>query len=332
MKNAAFKRTALFLTFTFGLAAVTQVFAQSPRRGLYGDWNIKTQFGERDFDSILNFSRDGDGNLTGSWIAFWGVTELKDVKAEENQLSFTQTFRGRNSEMTSKFEGAIDEGKLTGTLSSDQGESKVVGERAARISRAAGSWAMKIKAGEREYTGTFTVKSNSDGTLTGEWKNERGEQKVSDLAYSRGELAFKRTIKTQDNEWESAFQGNIRGNALTGVFKSDRGEAETVGKRIGGPAIGTWNLDLESEGGPRHQRLVVNPDLSGLYGSTAIDTVKLENNQVSFKLTMAFGDREFNLDFRGKIDEDTLTGDLTTAQGTRKVTGKKVARSFRRGR
>lgn len=332
MKNATFKRTALFLTLTLGLATATQSFAQSPRRGINGDWNVKTQFGEREIDSILNFSRDGDGNMTGSWIAFWGVTELKNVKLEENQLRFTQTFRGRDAEMTSEFKGTIEDGKLAGTLSSDRGESKVTGGRAARISRAAGNWAMKIKAGEREYTGTLTIKSGSDGTLTGTWSSQRGEQKVADLAYNRGELTFKRTIKTQDSEWETAFQGNIRGNALTGAFKSDRGEAETTGERIGGSAIGTWILDIESEAGPRHQRLVINPDLSGLYGSTAIDTVKVDNNQVGFKVSLEFGDRQFDWDFKGAIHEDTLTGDLTTAQGTRKATGKKLVRTFGRGR
>ena len=105
-----------------------------------------------------------------------------------------------------------------------------------------------------------------------------------------------------------------------------------MGERIGGSAIGTWNLDLESEAGPRHQRLVINPDLSGLYGSTAIDTLKVDNSQVSFKVSMEFGDRQLNWDFQGKIDEDTLTGDLTTAQGTQKVSGKKLVRTFRRAR
>jgi hypothetical protein len=330
MKYPILKKTALYLSL--GLAVITPTFAQAPLRGLYGDWNIEMQFGERSVDSILNFSRDADGNLTGSWISFWGVTELKDVKYDANQLSFTQTFRTRDGEMTSKFQGATDDGKLTGTTSSERGESKVVGERAPRISRAAGNWAMTIKAGEREFTGTLAIKSDSDGNLTGVWKSQRGEQKLSDLAYSRGELAFKRTITTPDGEWESAFQGTIRGNTLTGVFKSDRGEAETTGQRMGGPAIGTWNLELDSEFGRRQQRLRINPDMSGLYGSTAIEAVKLDNDQVSFNVSLAFGDRQFEMDFQGKIDGDTLTGELTTGQGTTKVTGKKLVRTFARER
>ena len=332
MKYSTLHKTSFFLTFTIMVAVVTTAMAQGPRRGIFGDWNITTQFGERPFESILEFSQGAEGSLKGSWITFFGLTELKDVKYEDNQLSFTQTFRGREGETTSKFSGVIEEGKLTGTLSSDRGESEVAGKRAPRISRAVGGWAMKIKVGEREFTGTLNIKSDSGGDLVGKWSSQRGEQEVDALAYSRGELSFTRTIKTQDNEWESAFKGNIRGNAITGVSTSDRGEAEMVGERIGGAAIGTWNLDLASERGSRSQRLWINADMSALYGSSAIDKITLGGNQLSFRYAVQFGDREFESDFQGRIDGDTLTGELTTSQGARKVTGKKVVSSFRRRR
>ncbi|MDC0325651.1 hypothetical protein OAM01_02730, partial [bacterium] len=277
-------------------------------------------------------SRDSEGNQTGAWISFFGSSELKDLSFENNQLQFTQTRRGRNGETTSKFTGTIEEGKLKGTLKSDQGESEITGERAPRASRASGTWAMKIKAGEREYTGTLNIKNDASGEMSGEWSSQRGKAKVDDLSYSRGELAFKRTIKTEDNEWVMAFTGNIRGNTLTGVAKSERGEAEVTGEKVGGAAIGTWNLTITSERGPRNQRLRVHSDMSGLYGSTAVDKVSLDGNKVSFAATVEFGDREFTSDFAGVIDGDSITGEITSGQGSRKVTGKKVVRNFRRTR
>lgn len=332
MKHQRLQRISGLLAFALFLGTLTQSFAQGQRRGIYGDWNITTQFGENPFQSILAFSRNAEGNLTGSWITFFGSTELKDLSFENNQLRFTQTFRGRNGESTSEFRGSTEDGKLTGTLTSDRGESKVTGERAPRTPRAAGSWAMKIKAGEREFTGTLNIKSDSSGNLTGDWTSQRGVAKVHDIVSNRRELAFKRTIKTQDNEWESSFEGTIQGNTLTGISKSQRGDAETTGERIGGAAIGTWNLVVESNQGTRNQRLRVNSDLSGLYGSTAIDKIKLEDNQISFTTSVEFGDREFNWDFHGQIDGGSLSGELTTTQGSRKVTGKKAALSLRRSR
>ncbi len=242
------------------------------RFGLYGDWNIKIKFGEREMNSILAFSRDQERNLTAQWISFWGISELKDVKFEEGSLSFTQTYRFGDNEFTSKFAGKIEEGKLTGTLTSDRGDSEVTGKRSLRIPRAAGSWEMKFKMGEREYTSTLVVKADKEGKLTAEMKSERVEHTISDVLYERGKLTFNRKTKVGDREWESTFEGTIdrQTDTLSGTVKSDRGESTAEGKRIGTALIGTWDLDVASERGTRKQRLRVNGDLSALYGAMPI--------------------------------------------------------------
>ncbi len=304
------------------------------RFGLYGDWDIKIKFGERDMQSILAFSRDQEGNLTGQWISFWGVGELKDVKFEEGNLSFTQTYRFGENESTSKFAGKIEEGKLTGTLTGDRGESAVEGKRSLRMPRAVGIWDMKFKMGDREYTSTLVVKADKEGKLTAEMKSERVEHIISDVQYEQGQLTFKRKTKMDDREWESTFEGSIdrQTDTLSGVVKSDRGEATVEGKRIGTALIGTWDLEVVSERGTRRQRLKVNPDLSALYGATLIKEVNLDGDKVSFKTVLEFGDQKYEMDFAGKIAESKLTGELKTTRGTSKITGKKVVRTFgRRG-
>ncbi|MDG1892037.1 MAG: hypothetical protein P8L18_12070 [Verrucomicrobiota bacterium] len=239
--------------------------------------------GERTVQSILAFSRNQDGGLEGSWISFFGATRLKDVTFEDNQLGFTYVRRGRNGEVSSVFKGTIENRKITGSLNSDRGESKVTGERATRIPRGTGNWTMTIKAGEREYTGTLSVKADASGELAGEWSSPRGVSPVSDLVVSRNELSFVRTIKTQDIEWKASFSGSIQGNVLEGVVKSERGEAQVNGKRHGGLAIGTWNLNMESNQRTRKQRLRIHSDLSGFFGSMAIEKVHLDGNKISFK-------------------------------------------------
>ena len=69
-----------------------------------------------------------------------------------------------------------------------------------------------------------------------------------------------------------------------------------------------------------------------MYGSLAIKKIDLKDGKVSFKSAVEFGDRTFELDFQGKLDESSLTGEITTSRGTQKVTGKKVIRRSRRGR
>jgi len=303
--------------------------SQSRRGGLYGDWQIKMKFGEREFESILAFSRNQEGQYTGQWISFWGLNELKDVKFEDNKLSFATgpMFYG-GQERTAKFTGAIEQGELSGLLAGEQGETEITGKRAPRTPRGVGSWEMKIKADEREYTGTLTITADKEGNLSGTWTSSRGESKVSDLKYENRKLTFKRVIQRDNGQMEMAFEGTVGNNSLEGVFKSDRGESAAEGTLVGASLIGTWNLDIESERGARKQRLRVNADMSALYGSTLIKKVNLDGDKVSFKYVMQFGDQEYETSFEGKIAESKLGGELKTSRGTSKVTG--TRRTFRR--
>jgi hypothetical protein len=336
MKSQTFHKTALYCSLVLMVVLSAQLWAQpsSSRgtrgRGIYGDWQVKVEFGERQMESILSFSRDSEGNLRGQWISFFGVNDLKDVKFEDNKLSFVQSIRFGDNEFTQNFAGTVEDGKMTGVLTSDRGESKLVGQRSPRMSRAVGNWELKYKFGDREMTTTLAIKPGKEGELTGQWQSRRGESKISDLQYERGKLTFKREGTYQDRKFESTFEGTIQRGALTGMIKSERGEVPVEGTLIGAALIGTWNLDIESERGPRKQRLVVNPDMSGLYGAIPLKKVDLEGDKVSFKTVLKFGDQEFEMSFQGKLADSKLTGELTTSRGTQKVKGTKVVRTFRR--
>jgi hypothetical protein len=330
MERKAIVKVVLVCLLIVSFVLPMQVSAQSRSRrgGLYGDWQIKMKFGEREFESILAFSRNQEGQYTGQWISFWGMNELKDVKFEDNKLSFTQVTNYGGQERTSKFTGTIEEGELSGLLVSDRGEMEINGKRAPRTPRGVGSWEMKIQAGEREYTGTLVIAADKEGNLKGTWKSSRGESEVSDLKYENRNLTFKRIIQRDSGNMEMTFEGTLGYNSLDGVFKSDRGEAPTTGTRVGASLIGTWNLDIESERGPRKQRLRINPDMSALYGSMLIKKINLDGDKVSFKYVLQFNDQDYETSFQGKIAESRLTGELTTSRGTSKVTG--TRRTFRR--
>ena len=91
-----------------------------------------------------------------------------------------------------------------------------------------------------------------------------------------------------------------------------------------------WDLEVTSERGSRKQRLKVNPDMSGLYGSSPVKNIALEDNKVSFKIVLEFGERKFEMSFEGKLGELKLTGELTSSRGSQKVTGAKIIRRSRR--
>jgi len=331
MERKAILKVVLVCLLVVSFILPVWVSAQQPRSrrgGLYGDWQIKMKFGEREVESILSFSRNQEGQYVGQWISFFGMNELKNVKFEDNKLSFTQVIRFQDQEMTSKFTGTIEQGELNGLLISDRGEMEIQGKRAPRTPRGVGNWEMKIKIGEREFTGTLTIIADKEGNLSGMWKSSRGESKVSDLKYEDRKLTFKRVIQRENSQIEMAFEGTVGYTSLEGVFKSDRGEAATEGTRVGVSLIGTWNLDIESEWGTIKQRLRVNPDMSALYGPTLIKKINLDGDKVSFKYVLQFGDQEYEMSFEGKIAKSKLTGELKTSRGTSKVTG--TRRTFRR--
>jgi hypothetical protein len=333
MKKHKIIKAVCFCALVILFMVTAQLLAGSsgPRRGgLFGDWLVKMTFGERQVESILSFSRDSEGNRTGQWISFWGLSELKDVKFEDNQLSFVQVFRFGENESTSAFKGTIEDGKLSGTLSGERGESKIEGTRMSRTPRAVGSWEMKYKVGEREITGTLIIKADKESNLSAQWQSEMGEHEITDLKYERGSLTFKRTSKFGERQFESTFEGAISRDTLTGTFKSERGDIAAEGKLKNASLIGTWVLEITSDRGTRKQRLVVNPDLSALYGSMPLKKVNFEDGKVGFELVVEFGDQKFESTFEGKIQDSKLIGELTSSRGARKVTGTKVVRTSRR--
>lgn len=332
MKHQTFFKAVLCCALMVMAMLSVQARAQSSRgRGLYGDWQVKVDYDGRQFESILSFSRDREGNQTGNWISFMGLSELKDIKYEEGKISFSRESRNRDGETrTSNFKGTIEDGKISGTWSSSRGDYNLEGKRAPRMPRAVGGWEMKYKIGDRDITSKLVIKVDKEGKLTGQWQSRRGESEVTDLQYERGKLTFKRTSTYQDRKREYTFEGTIRGDTLSGTIKSERGEIEVEGKLVGGSLIGTWNLEVASERGSRKQRLRVYPDMSGMYGAISIKKINLENDQVDFLTVLKFGDQSFEIRFEGKIEDTKLTGEMTTSRGSQKITGTKVIRTFRR--
>jgi len=334
MKHQTFFKVVLCCSLVILTMLSAQAGAQSRRGGLYGDWQIKYQAGERQREAIISFSRDSEGNRTGQWISFMSLSDLEDLNYEDGKLSFTRASRNREDQTTtSKFTGTIQDGKLTGTMSSDRGEYKVEGEPSPRIPRVVGTWQMKVKMEDRERESTMAIKVDKEGKLSAQWSSDNGTPlQIPEVQYERGNVSFTMGGKREDREWKVSFKGTIdrETDTLTGTFTSNRGEIGAVGKRAGTPLIGTWILESTSERGTRKQRLRVNPDMSGLYGSIPVKKVAFEGGKVSLKIVLEFGDQRFEMGFAGRLEGSKLVGEMTSSRGTSKITGTKVVRTYTR--
>ena len=94
--------------------------------------------------------------------------------------------------------------------------------------------------------------------------------------------------------------------------------------------VGTWELtEAASAGREAHTNtLKIKDDMTGTYtlrdSETPITDLKVEGDQVTFKVNTKFNEQEVTMEFKGKLDGTTLKGQSITPRGTREITGKKV--------
>ena len=289
-----------------------------------GQWELTVEFGGRDSFATLSISKQADGGFAGKW----GSGDLSNVKFQDGKLTFVRIIQFGDQEFIMDYTGTLKDGKITGTMSSDQGEFPVNGVRFKPIPAALGTWDISFNIGDRDITGQLAISEKSGGSLDGKWISERGNTAISNVKFKDGKLTFNRKSTFGDNTYESDFEGTIAGHNLTGVFKSQQGEMPAKGTRVGAALIGKWELTTVSEFGTNKSMMRVNGDMTGRYESFGSDLpikdLKLEGDQVTFALEMGWGDQTVMLDFKGKLDGKNLAGQIAWDSGTGDVTGKKI--------
>jgi hypothetical protein len=308
------------------LAVLSAVSAPrvSAEEDIAGEWEVKMDRDGRESFATLAISKKPDGTFKGKW----GSSELSDVKFDGKKLTFVRSLRFGDQEFKVNYEGVLADGKLTGTLSSDQGSFAANAARPKPRSPALGRWELKYTVGDRDITAAVAISEGSSGILQATWQTGFGENVVSDVKFQDGKLSLARKTKLEDREFQSTYEGSVKGNKLEGTIKSDLGDIPAAGERLGSGLIGKWELTTTTDRGPRASLLTVFGDLSGRYemfgGEIPIKEIKLNGDQVAFAIETGFGDQTFTLDFKGKLEGKALKGETTSPRGTRAVVGKKL--------
>lgn len=293
-----------------------------------GQWEMTMDFGGRPSFAQLSIARGADGGLTGKW----GGNDLLDVKFADSKLTFVRVIRmpGQDQPMEFKlnYAGTLKDGKIEGKLSSEQGEFAANGVRVKPRPAILGQWDLAYKIQDRDMKAVLSVMQKPDGALDAKWTSSFGEHTISNVKFADDKLTFSRKTKINDMEFESTFEGTATGNKLAGKMKSQMGEFDVPGERVGGALIGKWALTSETEQGTFTQNLTIFPDMTGRYqffdGEIPVKDLKLDNNVVTFGIEMGFGDQVFELKFKGTLAGKELNGEFTSDQGASKATGKKL--------
>ncbi|TKJ39207.1 MAG: hypothetical protein CEE38_00170 [Planctomycetes bacterium B3_Pla] len=153
---------------------------------------------------------------------------------------------------------------------------------------------------------------------------------ILDLKLEGANATFNMDMGPADQSFRIGFEGTLDGAALKGRFTSSRGDSEVTGKRIDKTSalVGTWQITRQSSRGTRTNTLKINADMTGTYTSRdnkiPVTDLSIEGDQVTFKVTMRYGDREVPATFKGKLDGTTLKGQRTTSRGASEFTAKKI--------
>ena len=311
----------LVIVMTLGTGVGT---AAQQGRTLMGDWDMALNAGSWEMGSVLSFSRDTEGKLKAQWITIMGMGDAKDIKHQGKDISFTLTGRFGDQDYSGDFVGTLQQGTLSGRLTSYDSEITTQGKKIKRMPSICGTWNMTITMGEREFETVLVICSDEQQQLKAEWQSQWGEHSISDVQFKGGTLTFSRISTFEERKWETTYEGTLKAHTLTGAFTSEQGKLPANGKRAGGALVGKWDLTMESYEGTRKNRLTVLPDLSGRFGSMPIKKIGLEENRVSFKLILPYEGNEYEIDFAGELEGRKLTGKLTTAQGSSEVAGTKL--------
>jgi hypothetical protein len=305
-----------------------------------GQWEMTMNFAGRDSFAMLTISKNADGTLAGKWGS---RDELSDVNFQDGKLTFVRTIKFGNQEFKMDYAGSLKDGKITGTMSSDQGEFAVNGARKKPLCPALGQWDLSYRVQDRDVTAKLTISMAQfaalgrigsgaivipDGTLDAKWTSQFGESTISNVKFQDGKLTFDRAVKFNDQEFKMTFEGTVQGDKLTGVSKNEQLEIPVTGQRFGTALIGNWDLTTVSEFGTNKSMMRINGDMSGRYeffgGEIPMKDLRLEGNQVTFALEMGFGDETFTLNFKGTLDGKNLKGQMTSDRGTSEITGRKT--------
>ncbi len=296
-----------------------------PKSPVLGHWDVRYQVRDRDIEARLRVSEKKDGSLHADWKQERGEHTITRVHFEEGQLTLDRTVKYEDNEFDVTHSGKIEGHKLAGTVITSFGEIEMKGAR--HGTELIGTWELTTTTDRGPRTRRLKVYSD----LTGRYETFGRELPV-ELKLNEKKVSFDTEMRFGDRSFEFGLRGELEaGNKLTGELVTSRGSTAFTGVKLvkAKPlaAVGTWEFTRETNNGVRTSTLIIKDDKSGSYSfrdqDIALDTLSLEGDQVAFKVTLKFSDREIPLAFKGTVDESTLKGTWTTPRGEREATGKR---------
>lgn len=299
-----------------------------PKSPVLGRWALRYSIGDRDINATLAVWEGPAGALDAKWTSETGEHVVSNVKVQDGKLSLARKSKIGDREFETTYEATAQGNKILGTIKLGGEEIPAGGNRVG--ADLVGRWEMTTTTDQGARRGLLTI----FGDLTGRYETFVGEVPFKDLKLEGNQVSFSVEAGFGDQTFNIDFKAKLDGKTLKGEVTSPRGTREVTGKKVE-PAlaiVGTWEITRESNQGTRTSTLKIKDDLTGTYtardNTFPITDLRFEGDQLSFKVTVKYEDREVPMEFKGKVEGGTLKGQFISARGPREATGKKVSPSL----
>jgi hypothetical protein len=216
--------------------------AQGSNTSLTGTWKIHSSIAGNDGDSSCTFTQTNN-DLSGTCTAPDGTVKLTG-KVDGQKVTWSYDIQYNGNPLTMKYEGTLDSGKITGTVTVEQ--YGVSGDFAASQSTAAET-AMSAPATAAAAAPAAAAPPPSNLSVGGKWK-------------VKGSIA--------GNEVNSECTFVQTSNDLTGTCIKADGPSNITGK-VDGQKV-TWSYDIDYNGSPLTMKYEGTFDSGKIAGSVTV--------------------------------------------------------------
>ena len=195
--------SALALVFSCFSTFAANPFVLS--EDLAGAWNYSVDTPDGVYQGRLVFTKSEDG-FTGKMSGQAGETDLKDLKVENNEVSFSVYAEG----YLVKVKGTVNGDTFEGKVQVDY-EYYTIKAKKMEVDSPAGSWDFQADTPEGVYTGQF-VFAKEAGNYTGKMVMQGNSSELKDLKVENNQVSF--SVYAQG--YYVKVKGAVEGNAFSG--------------------------------------------------------------------------------------------------------------------
>ena len=312
----------------FSLLALPAMAVADDEVSPVGDWQLEVATPDgATLNLKVNIKQDGD-KLAGTMVGDDGVeTELTDISFADGELKFAISRDFGGQQLNSKFTGKLTAEKYEGSVDYDiggqAGTLDVVGGRAKPSIDLNGTWLLVATSEGGTFEPKLHLKHDGD-TLDGKYEwNEDITAEIKDGKIVEEEVTFTVTHDFNGEEIVVKYKVKLDGDKLAGTAEYDlagqTGTAEVEGTRGKAASVaGTWNITIAAENGETYETKAkltqdgdaISGDYEGPAGEAKISEAKLDGDKLSFTVARERDGQKLVLNYKGKLDGDTLKGEV----------------------